>query len=319
MKKVKLDRFILLLILMILLAYWVPGVEKIIPLDHISTYGISGIFFFYGLKLSPEKMKEGLANWKLHILVQLSTFIIFPLLVLIFLPFIRQENHFTLWLGVFFLAALPSTVSSSVVMVSIAKGNVPGAIFNASISGLIGIMLTPLWMGLFLESRVDSFNLGSTFLELIIKILSPVIIGIGLHPFWGSYADRYKTYLTMFDKTVILIIVYNSFSFSLSSGIFKGIHVFELSIVGLSVIVLFFVVYYLILIISKRLNFNKKDEITALFCGSKKSLVHGTVFSSVLFSGMSGSGIFLVPILIYHAFQLFIISIIAQKYQSDRE
>ena len=302
---------------MILLAFWVPGIEKIIPLDIISTFGISGIFFFYGLKLSPEKMREGLSNWKLHLVVQTTTFILFPLLALIFLPFITDEAHVTLWLGVFFLTALPSTVSSSVVMVSNAKGNLPGAIFNASISGLIGIVVTPLWMGLFLDSRVGSFDLGNTFLELIIKILVPVLLGLVMHRFWGKFADRNKTYLTMFDKTVILIIVYKSFSYSFSSGIFNGIRLFELFVVGAGVIALFFVIYYLILIISKRLNFNREDQITALFCGSKKSLVHGTVFSSVLFSGMSSSGIFLVPIMIYHAFQLLIISIIAQKYRSD--
>jgi len=77
---------------MILLAYWVPGIEKKIPLNQISTYGIAGIFFFYGLKLSPEKMKEGLFNWKLHALVQLSTFIFFPIIILIFFPFIQKNN-----------------------------------------------------------------------------------------------------------------------------------------------------------------------------------------------------------------------------------
>lgn len=304
---------------MILLAYWVPGIEKIIPLGKISTYGISGIFFFYGLKLSPNKMKEGLSNWRLHLLVQASTFILFPILVLIVLPFIQHEEQFTLWLGIFFLAALPSTVSSSVVMVSIARGNIPGAIFNASISGLIGILVTPIWMGIFLESRLGTFDLGQTFIELTIKILLPVFLGIFMHRFWGDFASRNKKYLTIFDKTVILIIVYKSFSSSFSSGIFDDISVLELSAVGLGVIALFFIVYYIILFISRKLSFNREDEITALFCGSKKSLVHGTVFSNVLFSGMSSAGIFLVPIMIYHAFQLFIISIIAQKYRREIE
>lgn len=304
---------------MILLAYWVPGIEKVIPLDKVSTFGISGIFFFYGLKLSPGKMKEGLSNWKLHFLVQGSTFILFPVLVLIILPFIQHEEQFSLWLGVFFLAALPSTVSSSVVMVSIAKGNIPGAIFNASISGLIGILVTPIWMGIFLESRLGSFDLGQTFIELIIKILLPVILGIFMHRFWGDFANRHKKYLTIFDKTVILIIVYKSFSGSFSSGIFNNISTLELSVVGFGVIALFFIVYFIILFISRKLSFNREDEITTLFCGSKKSLVHGTVFSNVLFAGMSSAGIFLVPIMIYHAFQLFIVSIIAQKYRRETE
>ncbi|MCK5277292.1 MAG: bile acid:sodium symporter [Cyclobacteriaceae bacterium] len=307
----------MLLIAMILLAYWLPGIEKLIPLNEISTYGISGIFFFYGLKLNPEKMKEGLSNWKLHALIQAATFFIFPLLVICILPFIHSEEHFTLWLAVFFLAALPSTVSSSVVMVSIAKGNIPGAIFNASISGLIGIAVTPLWIGLFLESGENALDLGEIVVSLIMKILLPVLLGMILHRYWGEFANRHKKQLTMFDKSVILIIVYKSFSTSFSSGIFKGITLLELSVVGFGVIALFFGVYFLIYFTSNKLKFNREDRITALFCGSKKSLVHGSVFSSVLFSGMSSAGIFLVPIMIYHAFQLFFISILAQRMSSD--
>lgn len=317
MKGIKLDRFVLLLILMILLAYWASGIEKVIPLKVISTYGIAGIFFFYGLKLSPEKMKEGLSNWKLHFLIQVATFLILPLAIIAILPFVKGEEHFTLWFAVFFLAALPSTVSSSVVMVSIAKGNVPGAIFNASISGLIGIVVTPLWIGLFLETRETSFDLSNIFFGLILKILLPVVVGMIMHRFWGDFANRYKKQLTLFDKTVILIIVYLSFSASFSDGIFKSIGWIELSIVGFGVISLFFIIYFLIKFISKKLDFSREDRITALFCGSKKSLVHGTVFSNVLFAGMSSAGLILVPIMIYHAFQLFFISIIAQRMSID--
>ena len=123
----------------------------------------------------------------------------------------------------------------------------------------------------------------------------------------------------MFDKTIILIIVYKSFSNSFASGIFDGINMSVLYIVGGSVIALFFLIYLIIGFTATKMNFSREDKITALFCGSKKSLVHGTVFSSVLFAGMSSAGIFLVPIMIYHAFQLFYISIVAQKYQSGGE
>jgi len=299
---------------MIALAYWVPGIEETFPLEIISSIGISGIFFFYGLKLSPSQMKAGLSNLRLHLLVQLSTFIIFPLLVLAALPLMNTEEQKILWLGVFFLAALPSTVSSSVVMVSIAKGNIPGAIFNASMSGLLGIVLTPIWMSLFLDSGHHSpFHFGGIFLQLLLKIILPVILGLIMHRFWGAYAARYRKQITMFDKTVILIIVYKSFSHSFSGGVFDGIHVLELSIVGLSVIVLFFLVYLIIYRASIHLSFSKQDTITAVFCGSKKSLVHGSVFSNVLFQGMASASIFLVPVMIYHAFQLFIISIVAHR------
>ncbi len=320
MKGVKLDRFVLLLIAMILLAWWLPGIEQIIPLGSISTIGISGIFFLYGLKLSPSQVMQGLSNWRLHIVVQFTTFLLFPLLVIPFYPMMQSETQQALWLAVFFLAVLPSTVSSSVVMVSIARGNIPGAIFNASISGLIGIFVTPVWMGLFLNSAGEQhFSPGQALFELTIKILLPVMLGLLLHRFWGDFANRHKKQLTMFDKTVILIIVYKSFSMSFSDGVFEGIGAFQLMATGLCVIALFSVVYGLNYMVGKKLSFSQEDLITSLFCGSKKSLVHGTVFSAVLFSGMTGAGLFLVPIMIYHAFQLFIISIIAQRYAMRRD
>ena len=140
MKNFKLDKFVLFIILTVLVAYIFPDFGKEdskIPLDLISSIGISLIFFFYGLKLSSQKIKEGLGNWKLHLLVQTTTFLVFPLLIISAKPLIQTENSEMIWLAFLFLAALPSTVSSSVVMVSMAKGNVPAAIFNASISGLI--------------------------------------------------------------------------------------------------------------------------------------------------------------------------------------
>ncbi len=299
---------------MIVLAWLYPGLNKSLPLHEISSIGISGIFFFYGLKLSPAKMYEGLANWRLHLLVQGVTFLLFPILVLLVKPAIHTEEYTLLWLAVFFLATLPSTVSSSVVMVSIAGGNIPGAIFNASISGLIGIFLTPLWMGFFLTKTMNSFNFGEVFGELLLKILVPVIVGMLLHRFFGKFAIRHKNQLTAFDKAVILLIAYKSFSESFLSGVFDDISLVALLVVGLSVIVLFFVVWLTISMGTRLLAFNREDRITALFSGSEKSLVHGTVFSSVLFAGMSSAGIFLIPIMIYHAFQLVIISVIAQRW-----
>src|SRR5205085_8016124 len=113
-------------------------------LSSLSGYGISLIFFFYGLKLNFAELKAGLRNWRLHTVVHGSTFILFPLLVLS-CKGLFPATAYPLWLGAFFLASLPSTVSSSVVMVSIAEGNIPAAIFNASISSIIGVFITPLW------------------------------------------------------------------------------------------------------------------------------------------------------------------------------
>ncbi|MDR7130816.1 putative Na+-dependent transporter [Algoriphagus sp. 4150] len=46
----------------------------------------------------------------------------------------------------------------------------------------------------------------------------------------------------------------------------------------------------------------------------KKSLIHGTVFSKVLFPVGYPIGIILLPLMLFHAFQLFVASIMASNF-----
>ena len=312
--------FIIGLIIMITLAWFFPQIglyDGFANLNQITNIGITLIFFFYGLKLSPTQMKEGLSNYRLHILVQLATFVLFPLIVLVFKPFIHTSEQQMIWLSIFFLAILPSTVSSSVVMVVLAKGNVPGAIFNASISGLIGIVVTPLWMGLFWEINDNGLNFSSIIIDLLLQILLPVIIGLWLHRYFGAVVKKHLKALSTFDKTVILLIVYKSFSQSFSGNLFTSMSIGNIILISVASIGLFGLVYLLIHLFSTLLHFNREDKITALFCGSKKSLIHGSVFAKVMFQNSQSQGLLLIPIMIYHSLQLIIISFIANRMRKD--
>nr|WP_321412488.1 bile acid:sodium symporter family protein [uncultured Carboxylicivirga sp.] len=315
MKKI-IDPFILALMAMIVLGWLAPEPALYngwFSLEKITQIGIALIFFFYGLKLSPHEMRQGMNNIKLHLLVQLTTFALFPILLLAFYPLLTSNESKLIWLAIFFLAALPSTVSSSVVMVVMAKGNVPGAIFNASLSGLIGILITPLWVGLFINTTNASFELSGILISLFLKILLPVFIGLLLHRYWGKFVRKNSKKLAFFDKSIILLIVYKSFAKSFNSKLFESIPWINLLIILVSVLALFSIIYTTISQLSKWLKLSRNDRITALFCGSKKSLVHGSVMSSVLFKGMAAQGLMLLPIMLYHAIQLVIISFIAQQ------
>lgn len=310
------DWFISGLFIMILIAWLNPGIgmgDTGLNLGVIIDTGVVLIFFFYGLKLDPVRLKKGMKNWKMHTAIQLTTFLLFPVIILLFYPFFKGTPIEIIWLGMFFLAALPSTVSSSVVMVSIAGGNIPGAIFNASISGIIGIIATPFWMGLFLASGSIGFDFSEVLLQLILQIIAPVIIGLMLHKSFANKLTPHLPKLAAFDKVIILLIVYESFSESFITGIFASVSWGVLAGLFIAVILLFFLVFQLTNEISLRLKFTREDRITLQFAGTKKSLVHGSVFANVLFSGMSGAGIFLLPIMIYHSFQLFYISMAAHK------
>ena len=316
--KAGIDGFLMLLISAVVLAWLFPAIgagEGAFSLSALANYGISVIFFFYGLRLSREKLRTGLGNWRLHILIHLATFVLFPVLILLIRPLFSGEDNVLLWVGIFFLAVLPSTVSSSVVMVSIARGNVPAAIFNASISSLIGVFLTPLWMSLILSSAavIDAANLGMIIGKLVLQILLPVVLGMALNRRWGAFAEKHKRTLRMFDQTIILLIVYTSFCASFVHHVFDGFSWSKIIGCTVGMLLLFFVVYGIVGLVCRSLKMNRKDTITALFCGSKKSLVHGTAMSKVIFAGYSGIGVILLPIMIYHALQLMVVSAIARR------
>lgn len=312
----KFNGFIFSLLLAILLAYFFPAALSGIGLGTIINIGIGLIFFFYGLKLAPEDLKLGFLNYPSHILIQLTTFVLFPLITFLFIPLFEDGVASHLWLAIFFLGVLPSTVSSSVVMVAIAKGNLPTAIFNASISGLIGIIVTPLWLSLFMLKTGD-FAILEIITKLLLQIVLPLILGLALQKMLGNFARKHSKKLNLFDKSVIIVIVYSSFGNSFNSGVFDSIPPLDLlKLVGI-VITMFFLVYAITGYLCKLLNFNLRDTITVKFAGTKKSLVHGSVMAKIIFGGSAGLGLILLPIMLYHILQLLLIAVFAEKYQKS--
>lgn len=315
LKRAGLNTFFILLISSIALAKFFPewGTDASpLPLKFLTGIGISIIFFFYGVKLSPQKLKEGLSNWKLHILIQASTFLIFPIVILILYWIWGEEGNY-LWLGTFYLAALPSTVSSSVVMVSIAGGNLPAAIFNASISSIVGIFITPVWMDILLPETAISFDLTDTFIKLSLQVLFPVIIGLFCHQYLIGFVNRFQYSLKNFDQAIILLIVFTAFAESFAERMFEGYTFLELGSLGALMLLFFLVMMGLMYWLSTLLRFGRADIIAVVFCGSKKSLVQGAVMGRVMFPDPTIFGIILLPLMIYHALQLMVGSAIAQR------
>jgi solute carrier family 10 (sodium/bile acid cotransporter), member 7 len=313
LQRVGINGFLLGLFAAIGLAAWVPEVgasQSTIPWKPIINVGIALVFFFYGVKLNPRQLWDGLANWRLHLLIQGATFLLFPILVLVLSPMMTWlEEDFLL--GVTYLSVLPSTVSASVVMVSIAGGNMPAAIFNASISSLLGVFFTPAWMGLLSSGVEGEIDFWSTLGELILKVILPVILGLLAHRWLFPRLKNFLPKLKYIDQTVIMIIVFTAFSDSFSQGIFSDYQVLELVSITLTMLTVFILMMVLLAGLSKLFGFSIEDRITTLFCGSKKSLVHGVVIGKVIFPNPAILGLVLLPVMLYHIQQLIFGSMLA--------
>src|SRR5580692_11688901 len=168
------DNFTLALIGTLVLASLLPcrgaALEAV---DHLTNVAIAVLFFLHGAKLSRQAVIAGASNWRLHTVVFLATFVLFPLLGLAFKPLLSPLVTPTLYAGVLFLCTLPSTVQSSIAFTSMAKGNVPAAVCSASASSLLGIFITPALVSLIVASQASSgtspwHTVGNIVLQLLV-------------------------------------------------------------------------------------------------------------------------------------------------------
>ena len=137
-----LDPLIVSILLAVVLAIFFPASGKFAEIFAIITaIGIALLFFLYGARLSTKQALDGLKNWRLHLIILVFTFVVFPLIGLVLAPLGNALNP-RLYLGVLYLTLVPSTVQSSVAFTSIARGNIAGAIVSASASNLVGIVAT---------------------------------------------------------------------------------------------------------------------------------------------------------------------------------
>ncbi|MBR8143364.1 bile acid:sodium symporter [Burkholderia sp. AU19243] len=272
------------------------------------------LFFLHGAKLSREAVVAGATHWRLHAVVLLSTFALFPLLGLALKPVLQPLVTPALYAGVLFLCTLPSTVQSSIAFTSIAKGNVPAAVCAASASSLLGIFVTPALVGLMITSQsAASASPWSTVGSIVMQLLVPFIAGQLLRPVIGGWIERNRGVLRFVDQGSILLVVYVAFSEAVNQGLWHQIPARALGGLLVVNVVLLVIALVLTTVVSKRLGFNRADQITIIFCGSKKSLAAGVPMAKVIFSAHA-VGAIVLPLMLFHQIQLMACAALAQRW-----
>ncbi|ELV8851513.1 bile acid:sodium symporter [Vibrio fluvialis] len=291
----------------------------VIHLDQLTGIGIAIVFFLHGLGLSPQAIKAGLTNWRLHVYIQMATFVVYPILWVIFGEAFLAYMPSALAFGFCYLLVLPSTISSSVAMTSVGKGNVPGAIFNASLSSILGVFITPLLIQLFMGFEGVQLDLLDSVISISKLLLLPMIAGQIMRPYLVAWVDRHKAVVNKVDKYVILLIVYNAFCDSVVNGIWSefSVGLLATSIIICTVILLFMV--HLIQWGARRTKFTLPDEVAAVFCGTKKTLAAGIPMAKVIFGADPSLGMILLPIMLYHPIQIFYCAVLANRYARQSE
>ncbi|MGX4642372.1 bile acid:sodium symporter family protein [Massilia sp. SYSU DXS3249] len=314
MRRLALDAFTIALLGMVLLASLLPASGQVAEvLGDVTTVAIGLLFFLHGAKLSREALLAGIAHWRLHLLVLASTFVMFPLMGLALKPLALSLLTPELYMGILFLCVLPSTVQSSIALTALARGNVAAAVCSASASNFIGIFLTPLLVGALMLQSAGASGGFDQVMKIVQQLLLPFIAGQLLRPWIGAFVDRHKPVLRYVDQGSILLVVYTAFSESVVEGLWQHISGATLAtLIAISCLMLA-VALGLATWTSRRLGFSKEDEITIVFCGSKKSLASGVPMAKVLFAP-SALGMIILPVMLFHQIQLMVCAVLAQRW-----
>ena len=284
-------------------------------LDVLRTAAIVLLFFLYGARMSTGEVRAGLRNWRLQGSMLAATYVAFPLLGLLvqLLPDVLVSPEVKT--GLLYLSLLPSTVQASIVFTSVARGNVAGAITGATISNLVGIVLTPLLVGLLLVRTTGGVGNPA---GILLQLLLPFAVGRLVHRWIGPWVRAHARLTRVADRGSIVLIAYASVSAATVSGAWA--HVTWVAVVVLVAVCAAMLATMLVLTWTGggRLGLDRGDRVALLMCGSKKSLATGLPMAAVLFSPTLAAAVAL-PVIVFHQLQLATCAVLARRLAAQVE
>ncbi len=314
------DRFTVGIIVSVILGLLLPCKGQVAEcFDWLTNAAIVLLFYLYGVKLSRESVIAGLLNWRLQLMVFFYTFIFFPIVTPLLRPVFEPLVGQALFMGLVYVACLPSTVQSSIAFTAVAGGNVPAAVCSASVSSLLGVFLTPLLVGLlFSQANTSSTEVGlDTILKICYQILLPFALGQFSQRWLRKWVNEHKELIKWNDQGTIWLVIYTSFSNATANGYWQQLELRYLLGLILACSILLTINFVATYYSSKWCNFNREDCITIVFCGSKKSLAVGAPMMMAIFGELDNN--LLLPLMIFHQVQLMACAQLARLWQSKNQ
>ena len=288
----------------------------------VSRIGVMVIFFLQGLTLKTGELAGGLKQLRLHTFVQSSIFVLAAMVLGMAGWLMGALSRPDLAAGFFYLALVPTTISSAVAFTSAAGGNVPASIFNVTLANVAGVFWVPAGCMLLFSAAGDlQPGLVLPLLWKVVQlILLPLIAGQILRPvvrkraWFGRISPNFK----LINHGIILFIVFAAISQSLLSDAWRGIGAGAVLLLAVAALVCVLAIHASVWTISGWLRLSRQDRICALFCGSQKTLAAGVPMAVAIFSGNSqlaqvDTGLLLLPLICFHPLQLFLAALLVPR------
>ncbi|KAJ5405032.1 hypothetical protein N7465_006316 [Penicillium sp. CMV-2018d] len=335
------------------LAYCFPNVAKnggIIRSEYSIMYGVIAIIFLIsGLSIPRQKLISHALNWRLHLIVQVISFLFIPAVVLAIVHTILvadpgEKIDRAVLAGYIFTACIPTTIASNVVMTRSAGGDDAAALVEVLLANILGPFVTAAWtislipkMAVFDPWRFGGGSLGSMYKEVFqqlgLSVLLPLFIGQLVRWSWPDRTSLVlqKTKLPKLATFCLLLLIWATFSSCFATGALQ-----TLSAQSIVFVILFNIILYITLtavcffcsrpprIFSSRRwskpifkRMSPEETIAVCFCGPAKSTALGI---PLLYAMWQPVDLFLkaktsVPVLLYTTEQICVAHFFVQLFR----
>ena len=223
-------------------AFTLPEVGRFVRTYRILNMGIFIAFFLTGLSLETSSFLEQLKNVKVLLAALISSLIFFPVVA-----YYLGQYVFSNWpdfaIGTLIIGVAPVTVASGTVMTAIALGNVPLSLFICVLGNFFSILTIPIMVSLILKMGDVSIDLPAMqmLLGLTLKVLVPILMGQVLRPWLKSKIAPYAKLISIFNQSIVLMIILNAVSSSTHRILEAGPALFLvfLFMIGLHIFIIF--------------------------------------------------------------------------------
>ena len=205
------------------IAFTLPDVGRFVRIYKILNIGIFIAFLLTGLSLETSSFFEQLKNIKVLLAALISSLIFFPIVA-----YCMGQYVFSNWpdfaIGTLIIGVAPVTVASGTVMTAIALGNVPLSLFICVLGNFFSILTIPIMVSLLLQMGDVSIELPALqmLLGLTLKVLVPIVMGQILRPWLKSKIIPYSKAISIFNQSIVLMIILNAVSSSTNRIIEAG-------------------------------------------------------------------------------------------------
>lgn len=284
--------------------------------ELVNELAVALVFFLHGLALSRRALASGTRRYQLHLVVQLTTYAVFPVVGVLLFHLTAGVLAPSLRAGIFFLCALPSTITSSIALTAAARGDVAAAVFNATLSSLLGVVLTPLWVTVVLGTTGHTLAFSDVVLDLCRWLLLPFAAGQLARPLLAGFAARHRARFGVVTQLTLLLLIYTSFCESVKEDVWARQSGLALAATGAAAAGLLVMALAFTTSAARALGFAMEDRVAAVFCGATKTLATGVPMARLIFGPDPTLSLILLPIMLYHPLQLVVGGYLAARWAS---